>query len=158
MPRRSEMEPLRERLTWARDAARETVRWAASFEFPERGSGLHVRRPSAWRTNIRSMRAESSRIEGCDIAAPEYEEHFEEMQVERSTALHSRLRGGSSLPGRSARALQLEFRSPLADGPRGRARSRARTNLYAILTGASSVRAVEVLYACDEALRIIDGL
>src|SRR5579875_2368827 len=35
-PRKRELAPLAERLKWARDAALETVRWTAGFDFPDR--------------------------------------------------------------------------------------------------------------------------
>ena len=35
-PRKRELAPLAEKLKWARDAALETVRWVASFDFPDR--------------------------------------------------------------------------------------------------------------------------
>ena len=34
-PRRRELDPLAERLKWAREAALETVRWVAAFDFPD---------------------------------------------------------------------------------------------------------------------------
>src|SRR6185369_2092717 len=34
VPTRAELEPLEEQLKWAREAARETVRWTAAFPFP----------------------------------------------------------------------------------------------------------------------------
>jgi coenzyme F420-reducing hydrogenase alpha subunit len=154
VPRRRELEPLRERLKWARDAARETVRWAAGFDFPERERDytfVALRHGSEYPFN--EGRIVSNR--GLDIAVPEYDEHFEEMQVERSTALHSRLSGGGSyLVGPLARySLNFERLSPIAqEAAREAGLGRTCTNPYRSIV----VRAVEVLYACDEALRIID--
>ena len=153
-PRRRELEPLRERLKWATDAARETVHWAAGFDFPERERDytfVALRHGSEYPLN--EGRIVSNR--GLDIAVPEYEEHFEEMQVERSTALHSRFRDGSSyLVGPLARySLNFDHLSPIAqEAAREAGLGRTCTNPYRSIV----VRAVEVLYACDEALRILD--
>ena len=35
-PRKRELEPLAERLKWAREAALDTVRWTARLDFPDR--------------------------------------------------------------------------------------------------------------------------
>jgi coenzyme F420-reducing hydrogenase alpha subunit len=155
VPRRRELEPLRERLKWARDAAQETVHWVARFDFPERERDytfVALQHGSEYPLN--EGRIVSNR--GLDIAVPEYEEHFEETQVERSTALQSRLRDGSSyLVGPLARySLNFERLSPLAqEAAREAGIGRTCTNPYRSIV----VRAVEVLYACDEALRIIDA-
>jgi len=130
------------------------VRWAAGFDFPERERDytfVALRHGSEYPFN--EGRIVSNR--GLDIAVPEYDEHFEEMQVERSTALHSRLSGGGSyLVGPLARySLNFERLSPIAqEAAREAGLGRTCTNPYRSIV----VRAVEVLYACDEALRIID--
>ena len=53
---------------------------------------------------------------GLDITPDGYDDHFEEIHVERSTALHSRLRGGGAyLVGPLARySLNFDRLSPLA--------------------------------------------
>jgi coenzyme F420-reducing hydrogenase alpha subunit len=153
-PRRRELEPLAERLEWARDAAIETVRWAAGFDFPERERDytfVALRHPDEYPFN--EGRIVSNR--GLDIAAAQYDNHFEEIHLARSTALHSRLRGGGSyLVGPLARySLNFERLSPLAQqAARGAGLGPTCTNPYRSII----VRAVEVLYACDEALRIIE--
>ena len=155
VPRRRELEPLAERLKWAREAALETVRWAAAFDFPDRERDyvfVALRHPGEYPFN--EGRIVSNR--GLDIAAAEYDEHFEESHVERSTALHSRLRGGGSyLVGPLARySLNFDRLSPLAqDAARAAGLGTACTNPYRSIV----VRAVEVVYACDEALRIIEA-
>ena len=153
-PSRRDLDPLRERLKWARDAALDTVRWAAGFDFPDREREyifVALRHPEEYPFN--EGRIVSNR--GLDTIASEYEECFEETQVERSTALHSRLRGGGSyLVGPLARySLNFERLSPLAqEAAREAWLGRTCNNPYRSIV----VRAVEVLYACDEALRIID--
>src|SRR5262249_16335552 len=93
---------------------------------------------------------------GLDIAAAEYDEHFEEEHVERSNALHSRLRARDTyLCGPLARfALDHEQLSPLAREAGGEAGLEApcRDAFRSIV-----VRSVELVYACDEALHIVDA-
>ncbi|HUZ71993.1 MAG TPA: Ni/Fe hydrogenase subunit alpha [Stellaceae bacterium] len=155
VPRRREFEPLAERLKWARDAALETVRWTAGFDFPDRERDyafVALRHDAEYPFN--EGRILSSR--GLDIEAAQWDEHFEETHVERSTALHARFRGGGSyLVGPLARYnLNFDHLSPLAqEAARAAGLGRSCANPYRSIT----VRAVEVLYACDEALRIIDA-
>jgi len=154
-PRRRDLESLAERLKWARDAARKTVRWVADFDFPdmERDYEL-VALQHAGEYPLNEGRIVSSR--GLDITADRFEDKFEEVHVERSTALHSRLRErGAYLVGPLARYnLDYDRLSPLAQetardvglGPRC-------MNPYRSIV----VRAIEVLYACDEALRLVES-
>jgi coenzyme F420-reducing hydrogenase alpha subunit len=152
-PRKRELAPLVERLEWARDAALATVRWTASFDFPDRERDYEfvaLRHPEEYPFN--EGRIVSSR--GLDIPPAAYDDHFEEIHVERSTALHSRIRErGNYLCGPLARYnLNFDRLSPLAQQAAREAGLGATcTNPYRSI----AVRAVEVLYACDEALRII---
>jgi len=155
VPRRRELLPLAERLKWARDAALETVRWAASFDFPDRERDyvfVALRHDKEYPFN--EGRIVSNR--GLDIAASKYDEHFEETHVEHSTALHSCFRGGGSyLVGPLARySLNFDRLSQVAqEAAREAGLGPICTNPYRSIV----VRAIEVLYACDEALRIIDA-
>ena len=91
---------------------------------------------------------------GLDIAPGEYEEHFEELHVEHSTALHSRLRErGAYLCGPLARyALNSAKLSPLArDAAAAAGLGDVCRNPFRSIV----VRSVEILYALDEALRLI---
>ena len=152
-PRKRELESLAERLKWAREAAVGTVRWTAGFDFPDRERDytfVALRHPEEYPFN--EGRIASNR--GLDITAAEYDSHVEETHVERSTALHARLRdGGSYLTGPLARYnLNFQHLSLLAqDAARTAGLEPTCTNPYRSIV----VRAVEVLYACDEALRII---
>jgi coenzyme F420-reducing hydrogenase alpha subunit len=152
-PRRRELAPLAERLEWARDAALATVRWAASLDFPDRNRDYEfvaLRHPQEYPFN--EGRIVSNR--GLDIPPSAWEAHFEEAHVERSTALHARIRErGAYLCGPLARySLNFDRLSPLAQQAAHEAGlGPTCTNPYRSIV----VRAVEVLYACDEALRII---
>lgn len=154
-PTRAEFAPLYERLKWARDAALETVRWAAKFEFPdcERDYELvALRHPREYPMN--EGRIVSNR--GLDVDADEYPAHAEEYHVERSTALHARMKARDAyLTGPLARySLNFEQLSPLA---RAAAQEAGLGRLCRNPFQSIIVRAIEVLYACDEALRIIEA-
>ncbi len=154
-PSRRELQPLAERLKRARDAALDTVRWVAAFDFPagERDYELvALSHPHEYPMN--RGRIVSNR--GLDIAAADFDQHFEETQVARSTALHARLKTrGAYLVGPMARlAMNFDRLSPLAlDAAREAGLDPDCRNPHRSIV----VRAVEVLYACDEALRIIDA-
>jgi sulfhydrogenase subunit alpha len=129
------------------------VRWAASFDFPNREREYEfvaLRHPDEYPLN------EGRIVSSCglDIPPAAYEQHFEEIHVERSTALHSRIRErGAYLCGPLARySLNFDRLSPLAQQAACEAGlGTTCANPYRSIV----VRAVEVLYACDEALRII---
>ena len=154
VPTRAELAPLAERLKRARDAALETVRWVAGFDFPDAERDYELvalRHPQDYPLN--AGRIVSSH--GLDIDAAAYEQHFEEIHVERSTALHARLKGrGAYLVGPMARySLGFDRLSPLArEAATAAGLGPTCLNPYRSII----VRAVEVLYACDEALRIIE--
>lgn len=154
-PQRRELTSLVDRLSRARDAALETVRWVAGFEFPDHRRDYEfvaLRHPDEYPFN--EGRIVSNR--GLDIAPTEYEDHFEEIHLERSNALHSRIRArGSYLVGPLARySLNFDRLPPFVqDAAREAGLGPVCTNPYQSIV----VRAVEVLYACDEALRIISS-
>jgi coenzyme F420-reducing hydrogenase alpha subunit len=153
-PSRRELHKLVEPLERAREAALETVRWTAGFEFPERQVECELvalSHPGEYAIERGRIRSDA----GLDIAVAEYDEHFEEEHVERSNALHSHLRErGTYLCGPLARfALNHEQLSPLAIEVAREVGLEApcRDPFRSIV-----VRSVELVYACDEALRIID--
>jgi len=155
-PRKRELAPLAEKLKWARDAALATVRWTATFDFPERERDytfVSLRHPQEYPFN--EGRIVSNR--GLDISALDYDRHFEERHEEHSTALHSRLRDGDAayLVGPLARySLNHDRLSPIAkEAAREAGLGQACRNPYRSIV----IRAIEVLYACDEALRVIEN-
>ena len=154
-PTKKELAPLAEQLKWARDAALKAVRWVAGLHFPEFERDyvcVALRHPSEYPFN--EGRIVSSR--GLDIPVRNYDDHFEEEHVEHSTALHSTLKGvGSYLVGPLARYnLNFDRLSPLVQQAAREAGLApvCRNPFQSII-----VRCVETLYACDEALRIIES-
>jgi len=153
VPSRSELATLAERLKWARDAALETVRWAASMPFPDFEQDylfVALRHPDEYPFN--EGRLVSNR--GLDIAVGEYESNFVEEQVEHSHALHSVLKQqGPYFVGPMARYnLNFDRLSPLAQEA---AREAGLTSACCNPFKSIIMRSIEILYACDEALRII---
>jgi coenzyme F420-reducing hydrogenase alpha subunit len=153
VPSRAELAPVAEELERARDQAISTLRWASGFPFPEFMRDYEfvaLRHPDEYPMN--EGRIVSSA--GLDIAVPDYETEFIERQVPHSTALHSVIKQrGAYLVGPMARyalnrdRLPIEIRA-LADevGLEPLCRNPFRSIL---------VRGIEVVYACDEALRLI---
>ena len=154
-PGRRELRALVEPLERAREAALETVRWTAGLDFPERTVDCELvalGQPGEYA--IERGRIHSAG--GLDLAPAEYEEHFEELHVERSNALQSQLRGGGTyLCGPLARyTLGSAELTPLAR------QAAAETGLGAECRDpfrSIVVRSVELVYACDEALRLIEA-
>ncbi len=154
-PARRELGALADSLKWGRDAAVDTVRWAAGLDFPDFERDYEfvaLRHKDEYPMN--EGRIVSSA--GLDIAVADYEAHFEERQVAHSTALHSVIKGrGSYFTGPMAR-FNLNFArlAPLARELAQEAGLAApcRNPFRSIV-----VRAVEVLHAFDEALRLIEA-
>ena len=153
-PSRRELEPLAEKLKWGRDAALETVRWVSRFPFPEFEPDylfVALRHPEEYPFN--EGRLVSGR--GLDISVDHYEEYFVEEHVQHSNALHSTLKEqGAYFVGPLARYnLNFDRLSPLAqEAAREAGLGPACRNPFQSII----VRSIEILYACDEALRIID--
>jgi coenzyme F420-reducing hydrogenase alpha subunit len=156
-PRRDELTALAEELKEGREIALDTVRWAARLPFPDFTADYEfvcLQHPDEYPMN--EGRLVSSR--GLDIAQEEYPDHFEEYQSPHSNALHSRRRG----QGNGA-----YFAGPLARWNLNADRAPPLVRQAAADTGISFpncnpfvgvvVRALEVLLACDEALRIIEA-
>jgi coenzyme F420-reducing hydrogenase alpha subunit len=154
-PTRKELSALVDPLERAREAALETVRWTAGFDFPEHEVECELvalSTPGSYA--IESGRVTSDR--GLDIAVGEYDEHFVEEHVERSNALHPRRRdGGTYLCGPLARyALNADRLSPLAlEAAREAGLEPSDRNPFRSIV----TRSVEIVYACDEALRLIEA-
>ena len=151
-PTRRELAVLVEPLQRARDIARETVRWVAGFDFPDCERDYEfVALGGAGEYPFNAGRVVSNK--GLDITPHEYDAHFEETHVRRSNALHSHLRGRAYLTGPIARySLNSALLSPMAaEAARDAGLGETCSNPFRSIV----VRAVEVLYACDEALRII---
>src|SRR3989338_7501957 len=88
VPTKKELNALVEKLKWARDAALETVRWTAKFNFPEFEQDyefVSLRHYDEYPFNEGKLVSSK----GLDINIKEYEHHFEEEHVSHSNALQS---------------------------------------------------------------------
>jgi len=155
VPSKSELAPLAERLKWARDAALETVRWVATFPFPDFEQDYEfvaLNHPDEYPFN--EGRIISNK--GLDIDVQDYDANFVEEHVQWSNALHSTIVGrGAYFCGPMARFnLNFEKLRPIAKQAAAEAGlpRECRNPFKSII-----VRSIEVLHACDEALAIINS-
>ena len=155
-PRMSELKSLLPELQWGLNAANETLQFVATFDFPEFDVDYEfVSLKDADEYPMNHGRIVSS--SGLDIAIADYEKHFTERHLPQSTALHS---------------VMLPDQKPYLVGPLARwnlcfdelpptAKRQAescglawptRNNFHSII-----VRAVEVIAAFEEAIRIVQS-
>ncbi len=155
LPNRTEMKTLGQILRHARDLAQETLDWIATLDFPDLERDyifVALRHESEYPFN--EGRIVSS--QGLNIPVEEFPDHFEEIHVEHSTALHGRTKDGKAyFVGPMARfnlnfdrlpeAIQMAAKAVGLEHP-------VKNPFRSLL-----VRALETVYACDEALRIIEA-
>jgi len=153
VPRREELGGLVEKLKRATDLAEALVGFVSKFDFPDFEQDyelVSLQHPEEYPMN--EGRIVSNR--GLDITAADFGAHFHEEQVEHSSALHCRLiERGHYLVGPMARYSHNFDRLT----PRAREAARSAGLPATCMNPFQSivVRAVEVLYACEEAMRII---
>jgi coenzyme F420-reducing hydrogenase alpha subunit len=153
VPTKRELATLVDDLERAREFALETVRFTAGLDFPDFEQDyelVSLADPELYPIDL--GRIVSNR--GLDIPPAEYEEHFVEEHVEWSNALHSRvIERGNYLVGPLARyALNADRLSPLArEAAAGAGLDPSERNPFRSIV----VRSVELVYAADEALRLI---
>jgi coenzyme F420-reducing hydrogenase alpha subunit len=151
-PTKAELAPLAERLRRALDDALATVGWAAGLEFPD----LHVphellalSEPDRYAIDGGHPRTAS----GLSFPLNEFPDRVVEHQLDHSTARHARLDGRRYLTGPLARyTVNSSVLSPVAR------RAAQEAGLGAVCRNpfrSILVRAVEIVYAIDEALRLI---
>ena len=153
-PSRRQLQALRDDLNWAMEASVETVRWTAGLEFPdfEQDYDLVALR-HAEEYPFNEGRLVSNR--GLDISAEEFEEHFVEQHVKHSNALQAVMCGrGSYLVGPMAR-FNLNFDKLPAVAQQAAAEVGLKPPVNNPFRSIM-VRAVELVFACAEALRVIN--
>ena len=155
VPTKKELSSLLDRIKWARDAAYETVLWTATLPFPEFEQDYEfvaLHNPEEYA--IIQGRLASNK--GLNIPISEFENHILEEHVDYSTSLHAVIKGrGAYQVGPLAR-FNLNFNqlSPLV---KQTAREVGLEPPCINPFKSIIVRSLEVLYACDESLRIIDA-
>jgi sulfhydrogenase subunit alpha len=151
-PQARDLHALLPELERARADALATLEWVSGFRFPDFERDYEfvaLRHPDEY--PITSGRVVSST--GLDITPDEYDAHFTEFQVPHSTALHSVLDGRTYLTGPMARySLNSDL---LPDDIAAAARAAGLGGVSANPFRSIVVRAVELLYACDEGIRLI---
>jgi len=152
-PTKQQLRDLMDDLEWALEASVETVRWTAGLQFPNFEQDYEfVALRHADEYPFNEGRLVSSR--GLDIDAAEYEDHFVELHVKHSNALHSVVRGrGSYLVGPLAR-FNLNF-DKLPEVARKAAVDVGLRPPVKNIFRSIVVRAVELVFACAEAMRAI---
>ena len=154
-PAREAIAALREPLLRARDDALATVAWVSGFEFPDVVGDYRfvaLREPDHY--PIEGGRPASS--EGLDLSPAAFAALAVEEHVAHSTALHARLAGRDPyLTGPLARyALNAGVLPPVA------AEAAAAAGLGPVCSDPFQsivVRSVELVFACDEALALIEA-
>lgn len=153
VPTKRDFTPLAEQLRIALDQALATVEWVSGFDFPD----LELDHEFLALTASGRYPIENgviARSAGPPFPAADFTSHVAESQVPYSTALHATLDGGRYLTGPLARySLNSSVLSPIAAQAATNAglSSECRNPFRSIV-----VRAVEVVYALEEALRIIE--
>jgi sulfhydrogenase subunit alpha len=153
VPERAELAGIEERLKWGLEAALETVRWVATFDFPafDRDYDYVALRHQA-EYAVLSGEVVSSR--GLNVPVDRYEQHFAERHVPRSNALHSTLRDhGTYVVGPLARYnLNFDHLAPLVrEAALASGLGRTCHNPFKSII----VRAIEIVQAIVDALDII---
>ncbi len=155
-PRRAEVEALIPAFEWGLDAAVETTRWVAGLDFPDFERPyefVSLSHPDEYPMNEGRVVSTA----GLSIDVGDYEKHFEERQVEHSTALHSvrKPQGTCYLVGPLAR-VNLNF-----DRLSSRAREVAADIGFSVPCfnpfKAIIARALELVHAYEEGLEILRG-
>lgn len=153
LPTKAELTAIVEELKWGIETSLQTVKFTSKLPFPdfERDYEFVALRHDQ-EYAITDGRIVSSK--GLNISIQEYEQYFVEEHVEHSNALHSLLKErGPYFVGPLARFnLNQDTLSPLCqEAARGAGIGKGTRNPFQSII----VRAVELLYACEEALRII---
>ena len=153
LPTRAELAAMQPDLARARDDAVGILRWAAGFEFPDVKRDwelVALQHP----TEYPICEGRIASTGGIDIAADEFDTVFEERHIAHSNALHAVVRGrGAYLTGPLARyalnydRLPAHIQALAQEAGLGRI---CRNPYRSIL-----VRAIETIYACEEAMRLI---
>jgi len=152
---KKELRTLLDNLKWAVEASLQTVRFTAKLNFPEMERDyefVSLRHPDEYPLN--EGRIVSNK--GIDIPVTDYDKVFEEIHVKHSTSLHSHIKErGYYFVGPLARFNNnFDRLTPLAQEEAKAAGLLpvCRNPFKGIIA-----RAVELLYACQEAVRIIEN-
>jgi sulfhydrogenase subunit alpha len=155
VPGKKDFEPIAEQLKWARDASIETVKLTATLPMPEFEQDYEfvaMSHPDEY--PLCEGRLVSNK--GLDIDIAEYDQNFIEEHAPYSNALQSKLRERDSYFVGPLARYNLNY-DKLPDIVKETAKSvgfgkKCNNPFQSII-----VRSLEILFACDEALRIIEN-
>lgn len=153
VPKKKDFAKLTEDLKWAADAAEKTIQWVAQLDFPDFEQDyefVSLSHPDEY--PMCEGRLVSNR--GLDIAIGDYEDNFEEEHIRHTNALHSFRKGhGAYFVGPQARySLNYDRLTPRCqEAAQAAGLGETCGNPFKSII----VRGVELLYACEEALRVI---
>ena len=153
-PTKHELQGLLPELYWARDTARRTVDFVAGLHFPEFDMDYEfvaLRHP----TEYAIVDGRIASTAGLDIDVSQWRDHFEELHVEWSNALHARIteRGNYHVGPMARFTINHDRLTPLASEAAAAVGLRAgESNPFRSII----VRAVEIVLACEEAIGIIE--
>ncbi len=153
VPTKAELQSLVEELKWAIDASMQSVKFTAKLPFPDFERDyefVSLRHEQEY--PMADGRIVSNK--GLNISVQEYEQFFIEDHVEHSNALHSVIKErGPFHVGPLARFnLNFDRLSPMCqDAAKIAGIAKGTRNPFKSII----VRAIETLYACEEALRIV---
>jgi coenzyme F420-reducing hydrogenase alpha subunit len=153
VPSREELAPLVPELEWAKEASLAAVRVVSGLDFPELERDYEFAALAAGDEYPIDRGDRIVTSSGGEFPLDEFLDHVVEQHVPHSNALHATLDGEPYLVGPLARyALHRRLLSPdaLAAADEAGLEEVVRNPFRSIV-----VRAVELVYACDEALRLI---
>lgn len=154
LPSKQDLTALVDDLQWACDAAEETIRWTATLPFPDFEQDYEfvaLHHPNEYPMNEGRLTSNK----GLDIPIQQFYDHIEEYHQPHSTALHSVIKGrGNYFTGPLAR-FNLNFAQLT---PRCQAVAQEVGFLPMCRNPYQSIiaRSVEVLFAAEEALHLIE--
>ena len=155
VPKNDTLKELMEPLKWARDAAQETIRFTAKLDFPDFEQDyefVSLCHPDEY--PLTEGRIVSSK--GVDIEISEFLNYFQEEHVKHSTSLHAAIKQrGAYFVGPMARySLNFDkFPISVQRAAKEAGLKKVCNNPFKSII----VRSVELLYACEEAIRIINS-
>jgi coenzyme F420-reducing hydrogenase alpha subunit len=154
VPRKKELLTFVEKLKWAKEAAIKTVQFVATLTFPDFEQDyefVSLKHPNEYPLNEGHIVSSS----GLDIEVSQYENYFTEEHIAYANALQSTMKDkGAYLVGPLARFnLNSDKLTPeAAEASRSIGLMPTCKNPFKSII----VRAVETVFACEEALRIIE--